>query len=86
MTKFKDLGSDRRTGYETIMDENGCHRYTRRDQGCCTASENCNPKNIQLGVFWMRMDIDDPYDFVMERKYSDNGKGVKSKERIEMKL
>lgn len=86
MTKFKDLGPDRRTGYETIMDENGCHRYTRRDQGRCTASENCNPKNIQLGVFWMRMDIDDPYDFVMERKYSDNGKGVKSKERIEMKL
>ena len=58
MTKFKDLGPDRRTGYETIMDENGCHRYTRRDQGRCTGSENCNPKIFSLassGCVWILM-------------------------------
>ncbi|QQG32163.1 hypothetical protein CkP1_0095 [Citrobacter phage CkP1] len=86
MTKFKDLGPDRRTNYETIMDENGCHRYSRRDLGRCTGSKTNNPKNIQLGVFWQRMDIDDPYCYIMERKHSDNGKGVKSNPRIEVTL
>lgn len=74
MVKFKDLeGADRRTGYETIMDENGCHRYSRRDRGRCTGSKTNAPKNIQLGCFWTRMDIDDPYCYIMERKHTVEG-------------
>ena len=71
MVKFKDLEgvSRTRTGYETIMDENGVHRYSRRDRGRCTGSHTNYPGNIQLGCFWQRMDIDDPYDYVMERKH-----------------
>lgn len=86
MVEFKDLKGCGRTGYETVMDENGHHRYSRRDLGRCTGSKPNDPGNIQLGVFWQRMDIDDPYCYIMERKHSDNGKGVKSNERIEMKL
>lgn len=69
MVKFKDLDLLKRTNYETIMDENGVHRYSRRDRGRCTGSSTNSPKNIQLGCFWQRMDIDDPYDYVMERKH-----------------
>ena len=69
MKKFKDLEGRGRTGYESIMDENGHHRYSRRDRGRCIGSHTNDPKNIQLGVFWMRMDMDDPYDYIMERKH-----------------
>ncbi|SCN45776.1 hypothetical protein KNT70_gp083 [Cronobacter phage Pet-CM3-4] len=86
MVEFKDLEGYGRTNYETIMDENGHHRYSRRDLGRCTGSKSNDPGNIQLGVFWMRRDIDDPYDYIMERKYSDNGNGVKSNERVEETL
>ncbi|BAQ23046.1 conserved hypothetical protein [Edwardsiella phage PEi26] len=68
MVKYKDLENMGRTTYETIMDENGHHRYSRRDIGRCTGSKTNAPKNIQLGTFWQRMDIDDPYDYIMERK------------------
>lgn len=69
IVEFKDLNvKEKRTGYETVMDENGHHRYSRRDIGRCTGSKTSAPKNIQLGVFWLRMDIDDPYCYVMERK------------------
>lgn len=86
MAEFKDLKGHGRTGYETIMDENGHHRYSRRDLGRCTGSPTSAPGNIQLGVFWQRMDMDDPYCYIMERKYSDNDNGVKSNERIEETL
>ena len=69
---FKDLKGRGRTGYETVMDQNGHHRYSRRDLGRCTGSRNNNPKNIQLGCFWQRMDIDDPYCYIMERKHTEN--------------
>lgn len=69
MVEFKDLEGRGRTGYETIMDEHGHHRYSRRDRGRCTGSKTNNPKNIQLGCFWQRMDIDDPYCYIMERKH-----------------
>lgn len=74
MVQYKDLnGVERnRTTYETIMDENGHHRYSRRDIGRCTGSPTNAPKNIQLGVFWLRMDIDDPYCYIMERKHEVN--------------
>lgn len=69
IVEFKDLDvKEKRTGYETVMDENGHHRYSRRDRGRCTGSKTSSPKNIQLGVFWLRMDIDDPYCYIMERK------------------
>lgn len=68
IVEFKDLEGRGRTNYETVMDENGHHRYSRRDLGRCTGSKTSAPKNIQLGVFWLRMDIDDPYCYVMERK------------------
>lgn len=69
IVEFKDLGvKEKRTGYETVMDENGHHRYSRRDRGRCTGSKTSDPGNIQLGVFWLRMDIDDPYCYIMERK------------------
>lgn len=82
MVEFKDLEGRGRTNYETIMDENGHHRYSRRDLGRCTGSRGNNPGNIQLGVFWMRYDIDDQYDYIAERKHSDNGKCVKSNPTI----
>lgn len=69
IVEFKDLDvKEKRTGYETVMDENGHHRYSRRDHGRCTGSKTSDPGNIQLGVFWLRMDIDDPYCYIMERK------------------
>lgn len=68
IVEFKDLEGRGRTNYETVMDENGHHRYSRRDLGRCTGSKTSAPKNIQLGVFWLRMDIDDPYCYIMERK------------------
>lgn len=67
--EFKDLEGRGRTNYETVMDENGHHRYSRRDRGRCTGSHTNDPKNIQLGCFWQRMDIDDPYCYIMERKH-----------------
>lgn len=67
--EFKDLEGRGRTGYETVMDEHGHHRYSRRDRGRCTGSKTNDPKNVQLGCFWTRMDIDDPYSYIMERKH-----------------
>lgn len=68
MVEFKDLPNKGRTNYETIMDEHGHHRYSRRELGRCTGSRSNNPANIQLGVFWQRFDPEDPYDYIMERK------------------
>lgn len=84
--EFKDLEGRGRTNYETVMDNLGHHRYSRRDLGRCTGSKPNDPGNIQLGVFWQRMDIDDPYCYIMERKHSDNTLGVKSNPRIEVNL
>ncbi|ARW58064.1 hypothetical protein [Serratia phage X20] len=70
------------TSYETAYDHHGHHRYSRRDVGRATGSDGNAPHNINMGVFWMRYDIDDPYDFIMQRKYSDNGNGVPSKETV----
>lgn len=67
---FDDLDvKEKRTGYETVKDQNGLHRYSRRERGRCTGGHTNNPKNVQLGCFWQRMDIDDPYDYIMERPH-----------------
>ncbi|AJD81912.1 hypothetical protein YenMTG1_102 [Yersinia phage vB_YenM_TG1] len=57
------------TSYETLYDEHGHHRYSKRDFGRCTGSKGNEPSNIQLGVFWLKMDVNDNYDFIMERPY-----------------
>ncbi|BBC78145.1 Hypothetical protein KNT65_gp097 [Escherichia phage EcS1] len=70
------------TSYETAYDQHGHHRYSRRDVGRATGSSGNDPYNVNMGVFWMRYDIDDPYDYIMQRKYSDNYISVQSNETV----
>lgn len=61
---FSNIG----TSYETAYDQYGYHRYSKRALGRCTGCSANDPRNVKLGVFWLRYDPADPYDYIMERK------------------
>lgn len=62
------------TSYETMSDQFGVGRYSRRDVGRCTGTRNDDGKNIKISEAWYSKDFNDrDYDKAQGINYADDG-------------